>query len=785
MMNSLSMGSTFNSEDHPASLKAGAWEQAIDKLGFASEGIDELFTCCAAFVTSPLGLCFARLSSSAQVLARKPQARDDAVLLVLLNDGEIDCESDGRKWSCAIGDIFLAPSHHCIRLSSVSGFQALIVSIPRAAFNSRLGQAKLADARLIKGQAGAGKVLSSLLGGLSETLDTIGHSALRPLDLLLLETIVAATEDSESVGSITDIAGARSLIMRRVCRSIELELANRNLNLRDVARREGISPRYLQKLFEKAGESFSHYLLNRRLDRCADHLVDARCDALSISEICFTWGFSDAAHFSRAFRERFGKSPTDFRKEVSAHGPKQAVQTNRGWPSKNADALRLLRRESRLVTPEADALDVATDDNGAVQLHRRESRHHIRATPRTVHWGYFSRSLTPILEIESGDHVTIETLTQHAYDDYDRMICGDPDAEDVFEWTADRKGVDRRGAGPMDASVLGRGAGEGFGTQIMTGPIAIRGAVPGDTIEIEFLDITPRPCAHPEFAGRSFGSNAAAWWGFHFNDVLTDPKPRENVTIYEIFDKANPPHARPVYSYRWTQQTDPFGIPHPTIDYPGIPVARSSIAIVDLAESKTRIPLRPHFGVVGVAPKEADLVDSIPPSYFGGNLDNWRLGKGARIFLPVLVPGGLLSIGDPHAAQGDSELGGTAIECSMTGYVRIVLHKKGGALDKPIRDLSYPLIETDESWIVTGFSHANYLVELGEKAQSEIYRKSSIDLAMKDAFRKMRRFLMVNFAISEDEAISIMSVAVDFGISQVVDGNWGVHAILPKSVVAL
>ena len=95
----------------------------------------------------------------------------------------------------------------------------------------------------------------------------------------------------------------------------------------------------------------------------------------------------------------------------------------------------------------------------------------VAATAATVHWGYFSRLLKPVLSIESGDFVTIEALTHHAYDDHARMILGDPGAESVFLWTKDTKNVDRRGAGPMDASIHGRGAGEGFGVHICTGPV--------------------------------------------------------------------------------------------------------------------------------------------------------------------------------------------------------------------------------------------------------------------------------------------------------------------------
>jgi acetamidase/formamidase len=172
----------------------------------------------------------------------------------------------------------------------------------------------------------------------------------------------------------------------------------------------------------------------------------------------------------------------------------------------------------------------------------------------------------------------------------------------------------------------------------------------------------------------------------------------------------------------------------------------------------------------------------VPPSYFGGNLDNWRLGKGSTVYLPVSVPGALLSVGDPHATQGDGEISGTAIECSMTGTFKVILHKKGELDGRPFADLSYPLIETDKEWVLTGFSHPNYLAEFGTQGQSEVYARSSLDLAMKDAFRKMRRFLMNIKGLTEDEAIALMSAAVDFGVTQVVDGNWGVHAILRKDI---
>jgi acetamidase/formamidase len=410
------------------------------------------------------------------------------------------------------------------------------------------------------------------------------------------------------------------------------------------------------------------------------------------------------------------------------------------------------------------------------------SHHYLPANDKTVHWGYFSKSLKPQVEVEPGDFVTIETITHHAADDWDRMIKGDPGVESIFYWDKKRKGVDRRGAGPMDAKLFGRGAGEGLGVHICTGPVAVKGAMPGDVLEVRILDVKPRPSGNPTHKGKTFGSNAAAWWGFHYKDLLEEPKPREVITIYEVDPSGERDWAKALYNFRWTPQTDPFGVVHKIIDYPGVPVDHKKIKENWGVLKNVRVPIRPHFGVMGLAPKEAEMVDSIPPSYTGGNIDDWRIGKGATMFYPVSVPGALLSVGDPHASQGDSELCGTAIECSMTGTFQLILHKKADLRGTALENMNYPLLETQTEYVVHGFSYPNYLAELGDKAQSDIYGKSSVDLALRDAFRKMRHFLMTTQKLTEDEAISLLSIGVDFGVTQVVDGNWGVHAIVKKGL---
>jgi acetamidase/formamidase len=341
--------------------------------------------------------------------------------------------------------------------------------------------------------------------------------------------------------------------------------------------------------------------------------------------------------------------------------------------------------------------------------------------------------------------------------------------------------VNRRGAGPLDAP---NGAGGGAGVHILTGPIFVRGAEPGDILEVRILDMYPRPCANPEYKGKAFGTNIAAWWGYQYHDLVEDPKPREVITIYELDVAGNKDWARPVYNYRWMPVTDPNGVVHKIYDYPGVVVDHKGVNEKHGILKNVRVPIRPHFGVIGVAPKEADIVNSIPPSYTGGNIDNWRVGKGATLYYPVSVEGALLSAGDTHAAQGDSELCGTAIESSWTGVFQILLHKKNDLEGTILSNLNWPLLETKDEWLVHGFSFPDYLNQLGPNAQEEIFKRSSVDLAMRDAYRKIRDFLMHACNLSEDEAISLISVAVDFGVTQVVDGNWGMHASIKKAVFA-
>ncbi|WP_445682303.1 acetamidase/formamidase family protein [Radicibacter daui] len=755
----------FASESYPQATRRSAWQDLLGELNLKSDqpGDHPQAFATAALRGSTEGLTLARLTAGDQTLRPLNQrARILAALLPL--DEELTLRLDGAENKVPPGQLIILPTGAPWETGLQKSGRVIVLSGGERAFQGRRAGFRPATKPLILARQGVAAVLIRALEAGATELDQLSQTDWQALEQVYADLLLAVTSEAESLDAAA--TPGHAALFNRVTLSIEKHLQDPDLSASRIARLEGISDRYLQKLFEQNGESFGHYLRERRLQRARAALVAPGDIRTPVAEVAYNSGFGDAANFNRLFKERFGMPPGAFRSHHTDRAEIPATE-QRGWPVKALAG----KKPALRVEPSAGPGSFARPAEGATD-------HRLTATSQTVHWGYFSRSLRPVLEIEPGDTVEVETLTQHASDDPERMIKGDKSAEDVFFWSKDHKAVDRRGAGPIDASIFGRGAGEGFGVHICTGPIHVKGAEPGDVIEVRIDDIRPRLSGNPAFAGRCFGSNVAAWWGYHYGELLEEPKQRETVTIYEILADAGDGYAKALYSYRWAPQTDPYGVVHRTYDYPGVPVDPESVDLRLDPMPEVRIPLRPHFGVIALAPREVDLVDSVPPAYFGGNLDNWRLGRGSAIYLPVSVTGGLLSIGDPHATQGDSELSGTAIECSMTGRFTIQLHKKGG----PLSDLTYPLIETPDEWILTGFSHPNYLAEFGATGQGEVYAKSSLDLAMKDAFRKARRFLMGTHGLDEDEAVSLMSAAVDFGVTQVVDGNWGVHAIIRKAL---
>jgi len=333
--------------------------------------------------------------------------------------------------------------------------------------------------------------------------------------------------------------------------------------------------------------------------------------------------------------------------------------------------------------------------------------HHLPATPQTVHWGYFDPSIAPALRVKSGDLVQAEAITHHAGDAPELMM--DEAVTRIF------KEIPEDDRNP--------------GVHIMTGPIHVEGAKPGDVLEVRYLRMVPR---------NNYGSNLAANWGYLYKEFGE----KERVTIYELDPNTNTASALYAYDFEG-KYLIPGTITHcPACDRQ--PALRG-----------VRIPARPHLGTAGVAPAVDGRVSTIPPGEHGGNIDNWRIGAGATMYYTVQVDGGLFSIGDPHVSQGDGELSGTAIESSLNVLMQIVLRKD---IQTP-----GPLLETPKWWIVHGFDE-------------------DLNLAMRDASTKMLSLLSDQVGLSKNDAYSLMSVAADFGVTQVVDGTQGCHVRIPRDI---
>jgi acetamidase/formamidase len=166
------------------------------------------------------------------------------------------------------------------------------------------------------------------------------------------------------------------------------------------------------------------------------------------------------------------------------------------------------------------------------------------------------------------------------------------------------------------------------------------------------------------------------------------------------------------------------------------------------------IPLRPFFGSMGVAPA-GGKIDSAPPFAHAGNMDNKELVAGTTLYIPVAAKGALFQAGDGHAAQGNGEVDITALETYLSGSFRFIVHKD--------RHLVWPRAETPTHYISMGFSKD---------------LKEATELALRD----MIAFLVEEKHLSRDDAYMLASTAVDMEITQLVDGNVGVHAMCPKKI---
>ena len=175
-------------------------------------------------------------------------------------------------------------------------FEVLHIRIPRLTLSARVLSPSSMKIGFLHAKSGLAFVFSEFLCATAKTLQEITSADLRPVELAVTELLISCLGEEKAAFGLGGVAGAKASHLHSICQAVETELSDPDLNLKTVAVGHGVSTRYLQKLFTTAGTTFSHYLRNRRLERSKADLVSPLHNQLSISEICFRWGFNGSAH---------------------------------------------------------------------------------------------------------------------------------------------------------------------------------------------------------------------------------------------------------------------------------------------------------------------------------------------------------------------------------------------------------------------------------------------------------------------------------------------------------
>ncbi len=307
---------SFSTDDAPPAERREAWLDVLRRLRLPpakpAEGAPLRAT--VAFLTSPLGVEFAVVDCTAQVIAGRNADQRSAVWLALALEGEVSFWDGSTTTALAPGDVVYGATGIEAALDVHGPARLLFVNAPRVALNHRLVAPLALKLGVFDSARGLGHVLSRLLIATAEALPDLTADQLRPVDLSLTEFLIANLAAEGSPAAKGGAEAARANHFHRVCQTIETLLSNPDLDLEAAAAADGVSPRTLQKLFASAGQTFSTYLRRRRLERCRLDLSSPVSASLSISEICFRWGFNGSAHFSRAFKDQYGVSPRDYRR---------------------------------------------------------------------------------------------------------------------------------------------------------------------------------------------------------------------------------------------------------------------------------------------------------------------------------------------------------------------------------------------------------------------------------------------------------------------------------------
>lgn len=250
-------------------------------------------------------------------LPREPHLpSQDAYFAVVVLSGDYALEQDGREAVLRPGDMVIYDATRPHKVHCPNNFEKLIVSIPRPLLRARNGGAEYCVARRISGAEGIGAVASEFIRSSSlhaESFSACEFSTLADHALDLVTLAAASVRPTRF-----SLSRYQALSIQRIKVLIENCLRDSELDATAIAHRAGLSARYINTLFSGEGTSLMRYVWTRRLEHCAKELSDPARDGEPVAEIAYRWGFNDAAHFSRAFKQQFGCAPREFRRRRQA-----------------------------------------------------------------------------------------------------------------------------------------------------------------------------------------------------------------------------------------------------------------------------------------------------------------------------------------------------------------------------------------------------------------------------------------------------------------------------------
>lgn len=311
---------SFDTEPLPPAARLPAWCTALTDFALrpAMARDDRPVQGHVAQFRSPRGIGFTTIAAGAQTLQPIREAEDDVWWVSMITDGASLLERPGGAIAVAAGDLLFGRRGAPEALAIAAPFRMAMATIPADLLRRASPVTLPTEVVLLRNAPGPVHVLGAMLAAACDSIARLDDASALAMETALIQLLLAGLFDDPARNPLGGLASARAATLRRVCRTIEEHLHEPEISPATIAAVHRMSVRSVQLLFEESGNTFRGYVRMRRLERARETLADPRHQNLSITEICFHWGFGDCASFSRAFRDGFGTTPSSYRREALA-----------------------------------------------------------------------------------------------------------------------------------------------------------------------------------------------------------------------------------------------------------------------------------------------------------------------------------------------------------------------------------------------------------------------------------------------------------------------------------